>query len=232
MSENHKEATKLFLGFTYFRSKKVSMEHLSVLASITLIWGAAALIPGPDFIIIVQSTASKSRFHGVAAVFGIATGTVIWGFAGFFGISTLFAFAPWLYVVLKILGGAYLIYLGVCLIKQSSILQPTMTQTHFGTSENLTKTWLRGLMTNLSNPKTALFVASIFATTLPAESNMTLGLLVIALITSISLIWYLLLVYFFALPIVNAAYKRGAKLIDRIAGGFFILFGAKLALDR
>jgi threonine/homoserine/homoserine lactone efflux protein len=107
-----------------------------------------------------------------------------------------------------------------------------MKRTDFDTSEDLTKMWLRGLITNISNPKTAVFVASIFATALPAETNKTLGLAVIALTTSISLIWYLLVVYFFTLPIVETAYKGLAKLIDKIAGGFFILFGVKLALDR
>lgn len=206
------------------------MDYLSILVSIALIWGGAALIPGPDFIVIVQATTSNSRLHGTAAVLGIATGTIVWGMAGFFGISTLFTLVPWLYVALKMLGGAYLIYLGARLIKQSS--QSKMEPMHFGTSERLARVWLRGLLTNLSNPKTAVFVASIFAVTLPAEPSTSLGLMVVLLTTSISLIWYSIVAYLFASTAVVRAYKRGAKLVDRMTGGLFILFGTKLAFDH
>lgn len=208
------------------------MEYLSVLISVALIWGAAALIPGPDFMMIVQATTSNSRLHGIAVVLGIATGTIIWGVAGFFGISALFALVPWLYVALKMLGGAYLVYLGIRLIKQSLKPQSKLVPMHFGVSESLAKMWLRGLLTNLLNPKTAVFVASIYATTLPTEPSVTLGVMVVALTTGISLIWYLTVAHFFASATVIRTYKRGAKLVDRATGGLFILFGSKLALDQ
>lgn len=209
-----------------------NMDNLAVLMSISLIWGAAALIPGPDFVAVVQATLSKSRAHGIMTVLGVAAGTVIWGAAGFIGIGALFIMVPWLYIILKVVGGGYLIYLGVGIFRRG--LNPKMQASMLESRTNgtLLTAWVRGLTVNLSNPKTAIFVASIFATTLPPEPGLKLGLSVIALTTSISTSWYLIVALLFASPSVRGAYTRGAAFFDKVAGGVLVLFGSKLALDR
>lgn len=210
----------------------MTMETVSTLMSVALIWGIAAATPGPNFVVTVQTTATYSRRHGFMAVAGIATGTLIWGMAGFFGVSTLFAVAPWLYAALKLAGGMYLIYLGVRLVMASFRPVSQSTPMRVGPSPDGWLAWRQGLLTNLSNPKTAAFVTSLFATTMPAEPAIPLGLMSVGVMTTISLAWYSSVACLFASPLMTGVYARTAKAIDRMAGGLFILFGAKLALDR
>ena len=207
------------------------MDSLPTLLSIAVVWGIAAVTPGPNFFVTVRSASAHSRRHALAAVGGIVTGTALWGLAGFFGISTLFALAPWLYTGLKVVGGAYLVFLGLRLIRASFLREAQSTPAAVAAKPGIWASWRLGLLTNLSNPKTAAFVTSLFATTLPAEPAMGLGLLAAGTMTAVSLAWYGTVAWVFATPVMTGIYSRTARLIDRAAGGIFTLFGAKLALD-
>lgn len=88
-------------------------QTLMVLLSIAAIWLAATVVPGPDFLATTRVALTNDRATGIRTVLGIACGTCVWGFAGFFGIHALFTAAPWLYLALKLGGGAYLIFLGI-----------------------------------------------------------------------------------------------------------------------
>ena len=88
----------------------------TVLLSVVGIWTLAVITPGPNFLLTVQTAVARSRSAALWSVLGTSCGTAIWGLSGFFGITLLFRTAPWLYGALKLLGGAYLIYLGVRLL--------------------------------------------------------------------------------------------------------------------
>jgi RhtB (resistance to homoserine/threonine) family protein len=208
------------------------MGSVSILLSIAAIWSIAAITPGPNLFIIMRNTASGSRRQGLATVLGIAVGTLIWGLAGFFGISALFAAAPWLYVGLKIVGGAYLIYLGVKLIRASFQKQPTSLPNQKVALVSFWQSWRLGFLTNISNPKTAMFVTSLFATTMPANPDVSVGLLAVALMVAISVTWYAGMALAFSSNMVGRVYGRINKFIDRVAGAIFVAFGTKLALEN
>jgi threonine/homoserine/homoserine lactone efflux protein len=208
------------------------METLSTLMSIAAIWAIAAVTPGPNFVIAVQAAVARPRRHAMAVVAGICTGTLIWGTAGFFGVSALFALAPWLYLGLKIVGGAYLVYLGLRLIAASFRAGPRPAAPGIEAAASGWAAWRLGLLTNCANPKTAAFVTSLFATTMPADPANFLGLLAVGAMVAISLTWYSGVAWVFASAAAAALYGRIAATVDRLAGGLFVLFGAKLALDR
>lgn len=198
------------------------------LFGIAAIWAVAAVTPGPNFFVTVRTAVARSRGAGLAAAGGIATGTALWGLAGFFGISALFALVPWVYGTMKIVGGLYLAYLGLRLIAASFAHPgPAARPSPRGSSA-----FRLGLWTNLSNPKTAAFVASLFASTLPADPSLALGAAAAGIMVAVSLAWYGAVAVAFAAPPMTRLYARAGHLVDRIAGGIFILFGAKLALDR
>ena len=213
------------------------MDTLSTVLNIALIWSIAAATPGPNFVLTARAATGHSRRLALATAAGIASGTLIWGLAGFFGISALFAAAPWLYLSLKVAGGLYLIYLGLRLIV-NSVRRPAPSNTKTASPgaihsrRSVGGAWRLGLLTNLTNPKTAMFVTSLFATTMPAEPEILLGFLAAAVMTGVSLIWYGAVAWVFASAVVAGWYGRATKLIDRAAGGIFVLFGARMVLDR
>ena len=203
------------------------MELISVLTSVALIWGIAAITPGPNFFVTAQAAASGSRYAALSIVIGITLGTVLWGICGFLGVQAIFMAAPWLYLVLKIAGGSYLVFLGLKLLRNYRKCGGGEGNHHVITNSTI-KLFRLGFVTNLSNPKTAAFVASLFAaTTTPSTSYLT-GVLSIGIMTTISLFWYTSVACVFSLPRVQQKYRGLRILLDRIAGVVFIGFGIRL----
>ncbi|MBV8191804.1 MAG: LysE family translocator [Alphaproteobacteria bacterium] len=165
------------------------MTHFDVLFSVAVLWALAAVSPGPNFLMTARVAITRSRRAALSAIVGIALGTAVWGAAGCFGVQALFVAAPWMYLVLKLCGAAWLIFIGIQLIWRS----------HHGDSgdqggadpatSNDSAFWL-GLATTLANPRSAVSVASIFATTMPAEPSSMLSLGVIAVMVAVSVGWY------------------------------------------
>ncbi len=203
----------------------------AVLFSVACIWTVAVITPGPNFFLTAQTALGASRAAALWSVLGTTCGTVVWGLCGFFGLALLFQAAPWLYGLLKLLGGGYLIYLGVKLIRQGD---PTPDDAdHCGHSPTRALAiWRAGLLTNLSNPKTAAFVTSLFAVSMPAAAPVWLGLTSVALMAVLSIIWYAAVAWFYSNARFTGLYQRGRRWIDRFAGAIFIAYGVRLAVDR
>lgn len=205
----------------------------TTLLGVAAIWSIAAVTPGPNFFITMHAGLKHSQTVAIFVVLGIVLGTITWGIAGFMGITLLFATAPWAYLLLKLLGGLYLIYLGVRLFITSSSKKNGNRGDlqHYPTISLIAATRL-GLLTNLANPKTALFVASLFASTMPQQPSFITGITSIFLMAVISFSWYGSVAFICSTDQVTNYLKRSWQWIDRISGTIFIGFGLKLASDR
>ena len=207
------------------------LPYLASLLPLALLWTVAVVTPGPNFFNTAQLAASCSRRHGVVASAGVATGTIIWGLAGGLGIKSLFTAAPMLYLAFKIIGGCYLIYLGLKLFKRSA---PTTGQAVLPDEprRSLFSAWRFGLLGNLSNPKAALFVATAFASTMPPSPSPTLLALAVITMATLSFSWYTSVALVFSSERMANLYSRSRKWLDRFAGGCYLLFGAHLVANR
>lgn len=205
--------------------------YAAPLFSLALFWTVAVVTPGPNFFNTAQLAASCSRRHGVVASAGVATGTVMWGLAGGLGIKSLFTAAPMLYLAFKIIGGCYLIYLGLKLFRRSA---PSMAQNLLPDEprRSLFSAWRLGLLGNLSNPKAALFVATIFASTMPPSPSPMLLTLAVITMATLSFSWYTCVALVFSSERMANVYSRSRKWLDRFAGGCYVLFGATLVANR
>jgi len=202
-----------------------------MLLSVISIWSIAVITPGPNFFITAQTTVKHSRLAGMFVVLGTCTGTIIWSVAGYFGVAYLFMVAPWIYITLKVAGGSYLIYLGIKLII-SSYKTSAKQDDPQENSQSPFLNWWNGLITNLSNPKTAMFITSLFASALPKEPTILMGMLIVTLMVVISLIWYSFIVFIFSSKKFSEYFNRMQKWIEGFAGIVFLAFGAKLLFDN
>lgn len=203
----------------------------SILLNVAAIWLIAVITPGPNFFITVRTAMAKSRKAGFYVVLGICCGAAVWGLAGFWGLTLLFTAAPGLYLGLKIIGGCYLIYLGLRLITASLKKSGARdTQTRIETSKS--SAFLTGLITILTNPKTAFFTAGLFAATMPPDPPYWLGHATMGLMCLISLSWYSTVVLVFSSTRASNAYQKARQWIDRLAGASFMAFGAKLMIQE
>ena len=82
---------------------------LSIAGAITL----GAMSPGPSFLMVARTAIARSRMDGLAAALGMGVGGVLLAAAALLGLQVVLIAVPWLYFVLKILGGAYLVFIGV-----------------------------------------------------------------------------------------------------------------------
>ena len=207
------------------------MNLIVTLLSVASIWSIAVITPGPNFFITAQTAVKDSRLAGMFIVLGTCTGTIIWSIAGYFGIASLFIVVPWIYTTLKVVGGIYIIYLGITMIINSGKpdSKSDIPQESFRTNYLY---WRKGLMTNLSNPKTAMFITSLFASVLPKEPTMFMGLLIVTLMVGISLIWYSFVVLLFSSHKFSGFYHQMQRWLEGIAGIIFVAFGAKLIFDN
>ena len=155
------------------------------LLSVAALWTAAVVTPGPNFLVTARLAVGQTRVAGLQAVMGIGIGTAIWAAAGFFGVHGLFAAVPWMYAVLKTLGGIYLLFLGVRLVWNSGLVGDAGGPVPEGSRSGLSAFRL-GLVTNLANPKSALFVTSVFAAAMPDNPPLVLGLMAMAVMVAIS----------------------------------------------
>ncbi|MBP5856623.1 LysE family transporter [Marivibrio halodurans] len=213
----------------------MGVDGIGALWTVALIWGAAALVPGPDFLAIARASIGGGHRHGLACVVGVLCGTAAWGAAGVLGVSALFVAAPWLYLGFKVVGGGYLILVGLQLLRGALWGGTTAAGAPSVAARGDATAWrsfTRGLAANLSNPKTAIFVASIFATILPPSPSAALALSTVGVTTGVSLLWYAAVACFLSTPTVRRAYQRAWRWLAGIAGGLFILFGARLAVER
>ena len=188
-----------------------------------------AMSPGPSFVMVAR-TAVASRSSGLAAALGMGVGGLVFAIAALAGLQAAFLAVPALYLAIKGFGGAYLVYLGVRIWRGAQ--QPlAVAQAEAGAGvpgRPRARTFLLGLATQVSNPKTAVVYASIFAAFLPREVPLVLALAVPVVIFCIETGWYTVVALALSSATPRAAYLRYKAWIDRAAGGVMGLLGLRL----
>lgn len=204
------------------------MEFLPIIAAILLVDFLALISPGPNFVLTTSAAVSKSRRHAVWTASGIAMGSLCWAAAAALGIASVFEALPVLGFVLKVLGIAYLIYLGSKLLRSNGF-QPNTTRST--DTANGARGFGRGLLVNMTNPKSAAYYASVFAAFLTPDMPAWVLLVLVGAIAAMSLVWHVLLAIGFSLARVQARYISASKYVDRLCGGVLIFLGLRLAWD-
>jgi RhtB (resistance to homoserine/threonine) family protein len=197
------------------------------------------LTPGPDVLYILSHAMRTGLRAGVVAALGIVAGCFVHVVAAALGVSALLATSATAFVVLKWVGAAYLVWMGVrMLLAREGATVPASTADHATVPPvaiPLRHVFLRGFLTNVLNPKVALFFLAFvpqFIAPQTADKAWTflmLGLLfnLNSLPINLGYAW----VGSFAVRRVQSI-QRGMRWLDRIAGAIFIGFGVKLALSQ
>jgi RhtB (resistance to homoserine/threonine) family protein len=207
------------------------VSFLIVLGSITAVYLMAAASPGPNFLIVTRTSAGLSRRAGVLTALGVATTGAIWSGAAVLGLSFVFERFVWLYGVLKLLGGAYLIYLGVKTWLGAAD-PPDISAERFEiqAAEGWRYFWM-GALTNLTNPKAAVFFGSIFTALLPPAAPGWLQVSAVLVVVVNSVWWHCALALPFSTGAAQLVYRRAKLWIDRASGGVMALLGVRLVLS-
>ncbi len=195
------------------------------------IWAMAVVTPGPNFFVTARTAMAGVRRSAFFVVLGICTGTIIWATAGFSGLSYLFSVSPTFYKIVRYAGGLYISFLGINFIRKA-FKSYARADLSGQPASSIVAGWWLGLLTILSNPKTVIFMSSLFITALPPETSAKAGALSILLMFVISLVWYSLVMMAFSSAKIVKTYRVLNRWLNAIAGSVFIGFAIKLLLDN
>ncbi|MGP9818448.1 LysE family translocator [Salinarimonas sp. NSM] len=207
------------------------MDEALVLLGILGALLAGAISPGPSFVLVCRSAMLYSRKAGLSAALGMGLGGAIFGSLALLGLGALLREVPSLHVALKLVGGAYLLYLACRIWRGATEILDVREADATGGERHLRRVFWLSLTTQLSNPKTAVVYGSIFAAFLPA--NPPVGLL-LALVPGIFLVefaWYAVVGTVFSSRRPQAAYLRSKRAIDRVIALILGGLGGKLLYE-
>lgn len=197
-----------------------------VLASILL-----NLVPGPDTFYILGRSLAQGRRVGIASALGISGGAVCHTLAAAVGLSAVLTASPIAFTAIKLIGAAYLVYLGIKMFYGASRVEQSDTQPH----ASMRKVFGQGLLTNALNPKVALFFMAFLPQFIaPDSSSHFIGFLLLGLTFVLtSTIWGFCLAY--ASATISRTLRdnpRYLMYLNRFTGTLLVGLGVRLALDR
>lgn len=206
---------------------------LILFATVALVHLVALMSPGPDFFFVSQTAASRSRKEAMMGVLGITLGIVVWAGVALMGLHLLLAKMAWLHEIIMVGGGLYLLWMGWQLLrsarqrhKQPQSDAPVVELPKRGMS------FLKGLLTNLSNPKAIIYFGSVFSLFVGNDVGAAARWGLFLLIIAETFAWFALVAAIFALPWMREKYQRMAKWVDGMAGVLFAGFGIHLIISR
>jgi len=158
------------------------MPDISTLALFALACLALTATPGPDMLLIASRSASQGRSSGFATLAGIQAGTYCHALAAAFGLSQLFLVVPIAYDVVRYAGAAYLLYLAWKTVRSTEVLAPNAAMRRYP----IGVVFRQGLLTNLLNPKMALFVLALFPQFVqPSAGSVAVQIMVLATVLNL-----------------------------------------------
>ena len=204
------------------------MSPADTLLALAGLWLIAVITPGPNMILFMAIGLSSPTASVIASAAAIVLGTLCWGLAGLFGLFELFPAAA---VAVKIAGGLYLAWMGLGLIRRN-LSPPAETTRALAATLSPRRAFLTGLATALGNPKSLVFVSSLFAVTRLAEQPLAVGLAGVGVMITLSTLYYVILGT--ALRKLPFARRPGAtgRLLAMGTGIVMMAYGAKMAWER
>ncbi len=198
------------------------------------------LTPGPDVLYIVSNALRGGARVGMVAALGITAGCFVHIFAAAVGVSALMAASATAFTVLKWLGAAYLVYVGVRLLfsKADDAMKLEAQGSDWTGARGLKgyKTiFLRGFWTNALNPKVALFFLAFLPQFIaPTVEHKPMAFLLLGLLFNFNGLWVNIGWALAAAWLANRAslVQQSLHWLDRVAGVLFVSFGIKLALTE
>ena len=205
----------------------MSMDYALVLISVFAVFIPALILPGPDFVAVVRSSMTRGTRAGLLTTLGVSMGLCLYATLSLLGLSAILAEYQWLTWTVRVLGGSYLIFLGIRLLRA----RPQAIELDQATRPAGKRAILFGFLVTLTNPKAIVLFASVFATAVTASTPLWLMGLMIGLVTASSLIWYSCVSLFMSSGPVIRRFQRARHWIERAAGVCFIGLGGKVLAD-
>ena len=195
------------------------------LLAFNLVLMAAIASPGAALLFAIRTSVSSGRAAGIATGLGLASMAATWTLAALLGLESVFALFPWAYVVLKIGGAAYLMYLAVMTWRGANAPLGEAARPRG-------RAFLDGVLVNLGNPKSVLFAAAVIVVVFPQGLAAADIALIVANHWILEVIFYTVFATALSSARARTGYLRAKPVLDRIAATLLGALGLRLLLER
>jgi threonine/homoserine/homoserine lactone efflux protein len=213
----------------------VNVTHALGLAGVILL---AAMSPGPDFVIMLRNVLSGGRRAGLGCAAGIASGVLVWAVVTSIGIAGLLAASAVAFTAVKLVGAAYLVLLGI----QSLLAarrggyeqagEPDGAPDVGQARRSAFTAYRQGLVTNLFNPKVAVFFLALWPQFLPHDATLTDTAILTAVPALTSLVWFVVLANVVTALRRFLTASKVRRTIDAVMGTLLVGIGVRIALSQ
>jgi len=207
------------------------MTDISLITSVALIHLLAVVSPGPDFFMAIKNSLTYSRKTGIYTAIGFGLGISVHIFYSLAGLALLISKSILIFNIIKYLGVAYLLYIGIKSLLDKGLDVKIENQTH---QEDITpwKAITQGFLTNVLNPKATLFFLSLFTLVISPDTSKTTLYLISGIMILDTMLWFSLVATFLTQKKIRIIYNRYQKWFNKLFGGVLIALGLKIAFSK
>lgn len=202
--------------------------------TIGLLMLLSAMLPGPDFAMVTKNTILHTRRAGIFTSLGIGSALLIHITYCILGLAIVISESILLFNVIKYIGAAYLVYLGVTalLSKQANHATSSAQKALQKTPMSDFTAYRQGFLCNLLNPKATLFFLALFTVIIKPETPTSWELVYAAEMFIIVTAWFCSLSMLLSHPRILRSLNRVEQYISKVLGVFLVGFGVALALVK
>jgi RhtB (resistance to homoserine/threonine) family protein len=205
------------------------MEYLLPIATVALIHILAVMSPGPDFIMVMRNSLVYSRRSGIYSAVGLGLGILVHVAYSLAGIAFIISQSIILFTIIKYLGAAYLLYIGIKSLRS----KPSAQKFEQSSPEIRDLTKLQairsGFITNATNPKATLFFLSLFTLVIEPATPFLVKFAMGIEMAIATFLWFGLVAILASHGSVKKRITKYQHYVERFMGGLLVLFGLKLA---
>ncbi len=199
---------------------------LAAFWTIVLIHLAAAISPGPSFVVSARSAATQGFQYGVALAVGFGLGALLWATVALAGISLVFELVPGIHHALKITGAGFLFYLAIRM--WFSATEPVEMQRISRASRTKFEAFRLGFWVFATNPKPAVFFGAVFAGLVPTDAPLPWMAAIVSAVFINETGWYIIVARVFSLPRAQQIYLKMKTTFDRVFAGVLAILSIRL----
>lgn len=199
--------------------------YLDEFIAIALVNLLGLALPGPDFAIVVRNSLSHSRSHGIMTALGISLGIGVHVLYTLLGVAVLIQSTPSIFFAIKLIGAAYLSYLGVSSIisGKKKEKQQVSSEKFIKKKRSLARSFLEGTFTNIFNPKCTVYFLCLFSATIDLKTPHFILGLIAAEVLLLTFIWFAALASLITLKSFKRKLETFFPMIEKLMGGFLIV---------
>jgi len=199
--------------------------------SFLTIYVLAIVSPGPNFILVVDRSLTGTRKEGLFTALGVATGSGLFGLAGLAGLIVIVNALPNFAVLIRVLGGGYLVWLGLNMMHESFRKIDNQGQASTADSKTPLSAWRMGLFTNLTNPKAWAFYFALFTVVITPGFLLWQKMLLNSAMFLISFGWYALVALLVSSAQFRPLFHKSQPYIQFVLGLLLVGLGGKIFIQ-